>query len=235
MPRPALHRRSLLAALAGGLLAAATACSGDSTGLGNGPPETPEALYRVVNGSPYALTVVRDGNVVARDVPSGEFTALLGLPATGPVTVQLRRAGGAEDLPVTFTARAGVLHTIAATAGSGLPVVARVLGEAGGDAVAARGKLRFVNLAAGAPAVDLWYVAPGGDATRATPAPLPLGAETAYVENIPGSWRVWATPAGQSAPVLAESNAVLVGSGVVRTVALLPTSEGVTLRVFDDR
>lgn len=236
MSLPALTRRSL-PALAAGLLALAAACSSDGTGPGGGPlPGETAARYRVVNGSPYALTVLRDGAIVARDIPSGEFTALLGLPAEGPVALQLRRGGGAADVAVSFTAQRDVLTTVAATAAAGQPLTARVLGQASGAPVAARGKLRLVHLAAEAPAVDLWYTPPGGGLpTRATPAPFPLGAESAYLETIPGTWRVWATPAGQTAPVVAEANAVLVGSGAVRTVALLPTGNGVTLRVFDDR
>ena len=236
MPTPSrlLARRSARL-LGAGLLLAALACSGESTGLSGGP--TPSvATYRIANGTPYAVTVLRDGAIVARDIPSGEYTNPLPIATAGPVQLVLRRTGGAADVPLTFTAREGFIHTVAATATAGQPITARVLTDAGSTPQAARGKLRLVNLAAEAPAVDFWYEAPSDDEpTRVTPSPLPLGAETPYLLDIPGAWRVWVTPAGQAAPVLAEANAVLLGSGTVRTVALLPGGEGVVLRTFDDR
>lgn len=235
-PRRRLAARLLAARLLAAGLVAATACSGESTGLSGGGPQNAVATFRVANGTPYSVTVLREGTIVARDIPSGEYTNLLPITAAGPVQLVLRRSGGAADVPVTFTAREDFIHTVAATAAPGQPITARVLTDAGSTPQAARGKLRLVHLAAEAPAVDFWYQAPGGgQPTRATPSPFPLGAETPYLAAIPGSWRVWVTPAGQAAPVLAEANAVLLGSGAVQTVALLPGSQGVTLRAFADR
>ena len=202
-------------------LAAAAAC-GDAVAPGD--PTTGAAGLRVINAAAAPVDVVVDGRVLVQGLAALAVSERIGVDA-GAHLVRLRHTGGTGAGDATVDARGGETATVAAVPVAGQLAVA-ALSDTRAAPLAGAGKLRVVHLAANAPALDVWRTQPDYCTAIRVMFPFPYRAESSYLQSTPGSWEVWVTRQGETAPRLATSGPVPVAGGEVRTLVILDAPGG---------
>lgn len=200
----------------------------------------------ILEGLPFGVNLAYGGTTPAS--LAAPNTANYAQILAGPRTLVLKRTA---DTSVTVA-------TIAITMGSSEDRTVYARGGTGGAAVtsfqtvddntappAGQTKLRFVNLAPAAGAVDVFVTASGADLSAATPAAanLAVGAASAYFTTAAGSYVVRTVPAGTAPAARNASVSLTVGATSYpslggRTVLIADAAAGGTpLRgfVYTDR
>jgi len=135
---------------------------------------------------------------------------------------------------IAFTIGKDEDKTIYATGGTGGTAVTNTITtDVNTAAAAGETRLRVVNLAPAAGAVDVFITAAGADLTGATPdaGNLAVGAASAYITKAPASYTVRFVPAG-TAPASRNGAVVLTlaatsfGAGTNRTVVAADRPQG---------
>lgn len=184
-------------------LLAATAIVGACTTEGPaGPAAGSGARISVINGAPGAVRVVVDGATRIDSLSAASISAAIDVGA-GSHTVQLQAiAGGAlsgtSAMQVTTTQAASAFVT-AQRNGSGA-LVAGVVSDTGAVPAAGMTKLSVINLAASAPALDVWRTQPDYSTPIRIMFPFPYGAQSEFVQSTPGAWEVIVTTASPPTP-----------------------------------
>ncbi|MGH7655437.1 MAG: DUF4397 domain-containing protein [Gemmatimonadaceae bacterium] len=227
-----------LALLAAATILAACTTEGPAAPAINGTG----AHLSVINGAPGAVRVVVDGTTRITSLSSASVSTAIDV-AAGAHTVELQAiAGGAlsgtSAMQVT-AAQAGTAFVTATSNGSG-GVVAGVVSDTGSVPAAGMTKLSVINLAASAPALDVWRTQPDYATPIRIMFPFPYGAQSEFVQSTPGAWEVIVTTASPPTPGEPDPRAsalatysLSISANVAQTLVILDKpGGGVTLSLL---
>ena len=225
-----------------GVLVAAAAC-GTKEASAPLEPTGPTGRVRFVN----VITDTTRGrvNAILEGIPFGvNLTYGQSTPATLPApstanysailagnrTMLLKRTADTTALVATvaFTVGSGQDQTVYAIGGaSGSAVTSLVIEDANPDIASTATRLRVVNLAPTAGAVDVFVTAANADLATATPtfANLAYKSASTYATPSPGTYQIRAVPAGtapaaRSAVVVVNVASLGLAGGAGRTVVI---------------
>jgi hypothetical protein len=215
-------------------LLVAAACSDDATSPANG---NTDGRLQVVPGvaALAAVDVVVDGQTKLTNAAYGVPSAAIAL-SLGQHQVKVVPAGTAPSLGgTTVTLRAGdtTRVVVIGTPDAMNPVA---LGDTGAAPIAGKGKLRVSNMAANAPAIDVYRTQPDFPTfTKFQDVALAYQASTPFIAAPPGNWVVRVNKQG-SDDVLAQSGPIRVDELWIRTVLILDAPNGgVKITVLGDQ
>ncbi|MFI5231412.1 MAG: DUF4397 domain-containing protein [Gemmatimonadales bacterium] len=229
--------------IAAATIAAATIAAACATETPAGPGGADGgARISVINGAPGAVRVVVDGATRIASLSAASVSTAIDVGA-GSHTVELQAiAGGTlsgtSAMQVTTTQSATAFVT-AQRNGSG-SVVAGVVSDTGAVPAAGMTKLSVINLAASAPALDVWRTQPDYTTPIRIMFPFPYGAQSEFVQSTPGAWEVIITTASPPAPGEADPRtsalatySLTISANVARTLVILDKpGGGVTLSLL---
>jgi hypothetical protein len=217
------------------LLAAVTivaACASDSPA---GPGSGSGAGLRVINGTPGAVRVVVDGATRIDSLSAASVSTAIAVGA-GSHTVQLQAlAGGTlsgtSATQITTTSSATAFITAQRNGSDG--VVAGIVSDTGAVPAAGMTKLSVINLAASAPALDVWRTQPDDTTPIRIMFPFPYGAQSEFVQSTPGAWEVIVTTASPPTPGEPDPRtsalatySLTIGANVAQTLVILDKPGG---------
>jgi hypothetical protein len=217
------------------LLAAATivaACAREAPAAPNTGSSTG---IRVINGAAGSVRVVVDGTTRIDSLSTASVSTPIAVGA-GAHTVELQAIAGGT---LTGTSAMQITTTQAVTAfvtaqrnGSGA-LVAGVVSDTGGVPAAGMTKLSVINLAASAPALDVWRTQPDYTTPIRSMFPFPYGAQSEFVQSTPGAWEVIVTTArtpnpGESDPRTSAlaTYSLTISANVAQTLVILDKPGG---------
>jgi hypothetical protein len=235
--RPLTLRRVALIAAAATTVAA---CSGETP---SGPTAAgSDSRISVINGAQGAVRVVVDGTTRISSLSAASVSESIDV-TTGSHSVELQAiAGGAlsGSSALQVTANPAAMAFLTAQSNASGALVAGVVSDTGAIPAAGMSKLSVINLAANAPALDVWRTQPD----YATPVrimfPFPYGAQSAFVQSTPGAWNVIVTIATPQTPGEADPRtsalaqlALTINANIAQTVVILDNpAGGVTLSML---
>lgn len=216
-----MNRRWMIAGLTAALAGLLTAACG-------GGANWNKASLRLVNGSSaYAsLDLVVDGDRLQSGVAYGQRETYALVDAGGPA-VDLTLPGATAALSTTkpaLTERRS--YTLLAYGGEG--ALKSVLIDDDVAAESGKGRLRVINAAPEAGALDVYLTGPADPLSTATAlqATAELGQLGALVTVDAAGWRLRVTGAGDKDDIRFDQSGLSVGAGQVITIALTPTTGG---------
>ena len=187
-------------------------------------------LERVPFGVNMTYTVATPASLAAPN--TANYAAVL----SGDRSLVLKRTIDTNVVVATlpFTIATAQDRTVYAIGGSGASSVTSFIStDDNAEVAAAFTRLRVVNLAAGAGAVDVFVTAVGADLSVATPTVTGVGAQgaSAYFTVAPGTFQVRAVPAGTApgarAAAVSVNLATTAFSGATgRTIVLAENNVG---------
>lgn len=187
---------------------------------------------RVINASRAPIDVLVDGKIVLSGLAVSRVSEKLTV-TPGAHTVRLRAVGDGSSADLSVTMSAGSTLTTVASPSTGSALAASVLADSGSSVPVGKSKLRVSHLSAGAPAVDIWRTQPDFATPIRVMLPFVYLATSPYLQSDPGSWEVFVTPAGSTAP-LVSTGAIVVPSGHRMSVVLLDSAGVLRLRLIAD-
>lgn len=206
---------------------------------GNGPPPPQASIFRAlhtIRGGP-TLEVVVDQRPLATALAFGELTRALAL-SPGPHQLEPVPPNSGLHVLLVFNTTSGVDYTafvIDSVSGADHIVDPVVVSDTGSQPAPGHGRLRLVNFAAAAGAIDAYRTQPDSSGLILTRQPFNFRAVTSYFESTPGKWTVVIAHNGVMDTLLA-TDSIPVGDGQARTVALVDSGPGlVSWRVVPDR
>jgi hypothetical protein len=184
----------------------------------------------ILEGVPFGVNLTY-GQSTPATLPSpstANYSAIL----AGNRTMLLKRTADTTALVATvaFAVGSGQDQTVYAIGGaSGSAVTSLVIEDANPDIASTATRLRVVNLAPAAGAVDVFVTAVNADLAAATPtfANLAYKAASTYATPSPGTYQVRAVPAGTAPAARAAAVSVNLAS------LALPGGAGRTIVVAD--
>lgn len=217
------------------VLATAAIVAACSTESPAGPAGGSGAHISVINGAPGAVRVVVDGATQIASLSAASVSAAIDVGA-GSHTVELQAiAGGTlsgtSAMQVT-TAQSATAFVTAQSNGSG-GLVAGVVSDTGAVPAAGMTKLSVINLAASAPALDVWRTQPDYTTPIRLMFPFPYGAQSEFVQSTPGAWEVIVTTASPPTPGEPDPRtsalatySLTIGANVAQTLVILDKPGG---------
>jgi ABC-type glycerol-3-phosphate transport system substrate-binding protein len=190
--RRPLTRLALLA-----IASVVAACGSDSPA---GPASG--AHISVINGAPGAVRVVVDGTTRIESLSAASVSTAIDV-GSGSHTVELQAIAGGTlsgtSAMQVATAQSATAFVTAQRNGSGA-LVAGVVSDTGAVPADGMTKLSVINLAASAPALDVWRTQPDYTTPIRIMFPFPYGAQSEFVQSTPGIWEVIVTTASPPTP-----------------------------------
>jgi hypothetical protein len=169
----------------------------------------------ILEGVPFGVNLTYGQSTPATlPAPStANYSAIL----AGNRTMLLKRTADTTTLVATvaFTVGSGQDQTVYAIGGtSGSAVTSLVIEDANPDIASTATRLRVVNLAPAAGAVDVFITTPNADLAVATPTFTNLAYKSAstYATPAPGTYQIRAVPAGTAPAARAAAVSVNVAS-----------------------
>jgi hypothetical protein len=200
----------------------------------------------ILEGLPFGVNLTY-GQSTPASLPSpstANYSAIL----AGNRTMLLKRTADTSVVvaTVSFTVASGQDQSIYAIGGTnGSAITSFLVDDVNPDIASTSTRLRVVNLAPSAGAVDVFVTAPNADLAAATPtfANLANRAASTYATPAPGTYQIRAVPAGtapaaRAAAVRIDVTSVALGGGTGRTVVLGDQNRGgapATAFVLTDR
>lgn len=226
---PAPGRRNALALLAAAL--------GGTLGLGGcgGGIDLRDARVRLVNASVAypALDLVIDDRLVRGNVAYGASADYAGVD-TADTATRISRAGSPAALVSLRPELAeGDRYSIVAFGGEGA-LRAVVLDDDATEPDPGKARLRVLNGAPDAGAVDVYLTAPGVDLADAEPlhAAAAVGTATAFATLDAADWRLRVTAAGDRADLRLDLSGVAFGSRQIATLVITHGAGGVLVNAL---
>jgi uncharacterized protein DUF4397 len=216
------------------VLCFAASCGSDIPTTANDQPVT----LRFFNAFVSAIDVVVDGQYsVPGLVTGGDFSVPL---TPGGHTLVIRTAIGGPPVTKSFTIRAGASTTVAAVHKTNGFVAAAVLDDTGSVVPPGATKLRVMNLALGAGALQVYRTQPDYQTPVAWQIPFNYQSDPTsapFYQSTVGSWevRVWTFPADASGWSNATTRVTIpLASGEKKTAVILddPLHGGVRIELF---
>ena len=217
------------------LLAAATLLAACASEGPAGPGAGSGTGIRVINGAQGSVRVLVDGATRIDSLSAASVSTAIAVGA-GSHTVQLQAiAGGTlsgtSAMQVTTT-QSGTAFVTAQRNGSGA-VVAGVVSDTGAVPAAGMTKLSVINLAASAPALDVWRTQPDYTTPIRIMFPFPYGAQSEFVQSTAGAWEVIVTTASPPTPGEPDPRtsalatySLTIGANVAQTLVILDKPGG---------
>jgi hypothetical protein len=236
-------RRSIRLAGAFGLalLTGAMAACGSDSPVGPLGGST-GAKLSVINGAPGAVRVVVDGVTRIPSLSAASVSTALDVGiGSHAVELQAIASGTLSGVSSTsITANAGDTAFVTAHAGASGAVVAGVVSDSGSVPAPGMSKLRVINLAASAPALDVWRTQPDFATPIRMMFPFPYAAQSSFIQSTAGTWEVIVTNASTPTPGEPDprTNALAtltltINADVAQTVVILDkVGGGVTLSLL---
>lgn len=149
--------------------------------------------------------------------------------ATGATTIRIRKAGVATDLTTLNQNIVNAAEYTVFAIGTEAAPQSMILTDNNSTPAAGKVKLRAVNAAVAAGAVDVYVLANANELANATPdkANLEVKAATDYIIKNAGTYVVIFTTTGTKTAVLSVGN-VQIASGKIRTIAAVEKVGGGT-------
>ncbi len=149
--------------------------------------------------------------------------------ATGATTIRIRKAGVATDLTTLNQNIVNAAEYTVFAIGTEAAPQSMILTDNNSTPAAGKVKLRAVNAAVAAGAVDVYVLANANELANATPdkANLEVKAATDYMIKNAGTYVVIFTTTGTKTAVLSVGN-VQIASGKIRTIAAVEKVGGGT-------
>lgn len=210
---------------------------GATLGLGGcgGGTDARDARLRLVNASIAfgALDLVVDDKLVRRDVAYGGSADYVGVDTSDTAT-RISRAGSPAALVSLRPALAdGDRYSIVAFGGEGA-LRAAVLDDNASEPARGKARLRVLNGAPDAGAVDVYLTAPGVDLADAEPlhAAAEVGNATDFTTVDAADWRVRVTAAGDKADLRLDLGGVALAGRQIATLVITPGAGGVLVNAL---
>lgn len=149
--------------------------------------------------------------------------------ATGATTIRIRKAGVATDLTTLNQNIVNAAEYTVFAIGTEAAPQSMILTDNNSTPAAGKVKLRAVNAAVAAGAVDVYVLANANELANATPdkANLEVKAATDYIIKNAGTYVVIFTTTGSKTAVLSVGN-VQIATGKIRTIAAVEKVGGGT-------
>lgn len=221
-----MMKRTLLGLLAAAPLVLLTACGGSGGG---------DASVRLVNASTGYSSLdlyvedTKEASAVAYGAGS-DFTSV----SSGDVTTELAVSGSTTKLATTDrTLKKDTKYTILAY-GWQSALKSVVLSESEDEATAGNTRLRVVNTATDAGAVDVYLTAEGDDLSAATPVAQSVasGSTSTLTSVEAGTYRLRITAAEDNTDVRLDVSGVVLSSKEVVSLVVTPSTGGVLVHAI---